>query len=161
VLFQKKQQKGFYYTVGYSLFSAEDLYANGKWYNDENNLQNTLGVTLGAEILRHHALSVRLSAAEGRPYSKARFFTSSATGGEYFGYDTAAGYYTERLSPSLSVNLRYGFNFFPKWGTITGYIEIWNLLNYQPVIERRLGATGYRNVKANGIIPLAGISVEF
>jgi hypothetical protein len=161
VLFQKKQQKGLYYAVGYSLFSAENRYADGKWYNDVNNLRNTLGVTLGARFLRHHALSVRLSAAEGRPYSKARFFTLPGNSSEYFDYDTAAGYYTERLSPSASVNLRYGFNFFPKWGTVTGYIEIWNLLNYQPVIERRLGISGYRNIRANGIIPLAGIAVEF
>ena len=154
--FQKKQQKGFYYALGFSLFSAMDQYANGVWYEDENDLRTTLGLTLGAEFFRHHNISVRLTAADGRPYSVA---STNAAG--VFTYDSTAGYYTKRLDPSLSLNLRYGFNFFPKWGTVTGYIELWNVFNYQPVIERRLGASGYRDIRANGIIPLAGISAEF
>ncbi len=154
--FQKKQQKGFYYAIGWSLFSAMDKYANGVWYSDANDLRTTLGVTLGTEFLRHHSLSVRVSAAGGRPYSVA---STNVQG--IFSYDGADGYYTKRLDPSASLTFRYGFNFFPKWGTITGYIEIWNILDYQPVIERTLGAAGYRDVKANGIIPLAGIEIEF
>jgi len=155
-LFQKKEQKGLYYTVGGSLFSAEDRYASGVWYQDENNVRATLSATLGAQILKHHTVSLKFSAAGGRPYSVLRY---DPTG--YFTYDSTAGYYTKRLDPSLSVNFRYGFAFFPSWGTITGYVEFWNLLNYQPVVTRTVTYNGYRDFRANGIIPLAGIMADF
>jgi hypothetical protein len=155
-MFQKKQQKGLYYTVGGSFSSAKDRYANGIWYPDENDVRATLNATLGAQFLRHHTVSLRFSAAGGKPYSVLRL-----TSGGYFTYDSATGYNTKRLDPMVSANLRYGFVFFPSWGTITGYVEFWNLLNYQPVIIRTVEASGYRDFRANGIIPLAGIMVEF
>jgi|GEM_PF-2174500 len=154
--FQKKQQKGLFYAVGYSLFSVKNRYTDRKWYDDTKNARNTLAFTLGATLFKTHILSLRLSAAEGRPYSKAVY---DSTG--FFEYDTTAGYFTERLDPTCSVNLRYSFRFFKQWGNITGYLEIWNLLNYSPVVERYKGYNGYRDFSGNGLIPLAGITIDF
>lgn len=154
--FQKKQQKGLFYAAGYSLFSVKNQYADGRWYNDIKNARNSLAFTLGVTFLKSHTLSLRLAAAEGRPYSKAI--------PDSFGimqYDTTAGYYTERLDPTCSVNLRYSFRFFRHWGNITGYVEIWNVLNYSPVVERYKGYTSYRDFAGNGLIPLAGITIDF
>jgi hypothetical protein len=156
LLLQKQQQKGLFYALGYSLFSVKDRYSDGKWYNNANNLQNTLGLTLGTRFLTHHGISVRLSAAQGRPYCK---ILPAEHGSVTF--DSTAGYYTERLDPTLSANVRYSFILFPQWGTVTGYVEVWNVINYTPVIRREMGWNGYRDTRSNGIIPLVGISCEF
>jgi hypothetical protein len=155
-MFQKKQQKGLYYTIGGSVFSAENRYANGTWYPDENDVRATMNATLGAQFLRHHTVSLRCFTSGGKPYS----VIGLNDDGEY-DYDSTKGYNTKRLDPMSSINLRYGFVFFPSWGTITGYVEFWNLLNYQPVVLRYVAWSGYRDFKANGIIPLAGIMAEF
>jgi hypothetical protein len=49
----------------------------------------------------------------------------------------------------------------PQWGTVTGYVELWHVINYTPVIRRELGWNGYQDTRSNGIIPLVGISCEF
>jgi hypothetical protein len=153
---QKQRQEGIFYSIGYSLFSSQNRYADGKWYNDENNLQNTLGLTLGARFNKHHEFSVRLAAAQGRPYCA---ITKDPQGKA--DYDPITGFFTKRLDPSFSTNVRYSFILFPKWGTVTGYIEAWNLFDYTPVIRREVGPYSYWDFKSNGIIPLVGISSEF
>ena len=154
--FQKKQQKGVFYALGYSLFSVRNRYADGKWYNDVRNVRNSLALTIGTSLFKSHTLSLRLAAAEGRPYSKV---VADSMG--VLHYDTTAGYFTERLNPTCNLNIRYSFRFFRKWGNITGYAEIWNLLNYSPVVERYKGYYGYRDYQGNGIIPLAGFTIDF
>jgi hypothetical protein len=65
---------------------------------------------------------------------------------------------------NVSVNFRYTFKSFLAWGNITGYIEVMNLLNYTPVVERYFDPyhkDGYRDFECNGILPVAGITVDF
>ncbi len=156
ISFQKKQQKGIYYAAGYSIFSIKNRYADGKWYSDSRNVRNSLALTIGANFLKLHTLSLRLAVAGGRPYSKV---ISDTLG--ILHYDSTSGFFTERLQPTCNLNLRYNFRFFRKWGNITGYLEIWNLLNYTPVVERYKGFYSYRDYQGNGIIPLAGITIDF
>jgi hypothetical protein len=155
ILLQKHRQEGFFYTIGYSVFTLKNRYADGIWYNDVNSLQNSLGLTMGAQFNKNHEFSLRLSAGQGRPYCK-------ITHREVYSYDTTAVYFSQRLEPTFTVNVRYSFNLFPRWGTITGYVEAWNLFNYTPVIERVITPwEGYRDFLPNGIIPMVGISIEF
>jgi hypothetical protein len=155
--FQKKRQRGFYYGFSYSWMSVRNEYADGHWYDDANDVRNHGNLTLGFEFLKHHCIAARMAFSEGRPYSAG---SKLDEGGMV--YDTTKGYFTERLDqPVVSVNLRYNFRLFPRFGTITGYIELWNVLNYTPVLERHLGWYGYTDYRGNGIIPVAGLMVDF
>jgi hypothetical protein len=155
--FRKKRQRGFYYTLGYALSSVKNRYADGKWYDDANSVRNNGSLLLGLEFLKRHGVSARIYASEGKPYSK--IVPSSEQGGMV--YDTTAPYYSEQLDPVVSVNMRYSFRFYPRFGTITGYVEAWNLLNYKPVVMRSRGWSGYWDETALGIIPFLGLTADF
>jgi hypothetical protein len=147
-----------YYTCSYALFNVENRYTNKKWYNDENNVAMVGNLTVGSNFAKHHGLSLRLTASGGRPYSAIQ----RVGPGNSFEYDTAKGYYTERLDPLLSASCRYSFTFDRTWGSMTGYIEIWNLFNQTSVMQRYFnGSSGYEDMHLNGIIPIAGVKVYF
>ena len=155
--FQKKQQNGLYYALGYSLSSVRNQYANGKWYRDAEDVRNHGSLLLGVEFLRRHSISTRIYFSDGKPYSEAFYDEES----DHMEIDSTIPYYSKRLDPVASVNLRYNFRFYPSFGTVTGYIEVWNLLNYQPVVRRESGRYGYRDTKALGLIPFLGVTVDF
>jgi hypothetical protein len=158
VLFRKGRFDRFYYAFSYSLFTVKNRYVNGNWYNDENNIRSTAGLTLGSNFAKNHGLSFRLAVAGGRPYSA---ITSSGPDND-FEYDTTKGFYSEQLDPIVTASLRYSFTLNRKWGNLTGYLEIWNLFNQTPVAERYYnGSSGYRDFKPNGILPLAGLKADF
>jgi hypothetical protein len=157
-VFSKNTFDRFYYACSYSLFTVENQYVNGKWYNDENNVGMVANVTVGSNFARHHGLSLRLIASGGRPYSQIRQLSM----GNGFDYDSTKGYNTERLDPLFSANLRYSFTFDRSWGNVTGYIEIWNLFNQTSVMQRQFSrSSGYSDILLNGIIPIAGVKFSF
>ena len=151
-----KRQTGLYYSLAYSLFSVKNRYADKSWYDDKNNLRNTFSGTLGIKFRKFHSLAFRVFAAEGRPYSLA---VTDSLG--RLQYDKSLGYYTERLDPLCSMNVRYSFNISRHWGNLTGYLEVWNFLNYTPVVERNKGYREYYETNTNGLIPILGFSVDF
>lgn len=158
VFFQKKRQKGLYYAFGYSLSAVKNRYTDKKWYSDVEDVRNHGSFLLGVEFLRRHSISARMYFSEGRPYVSGVF--DSENGGMVI--DDDVPYYSERIKdPSFSVNLRYNFRFYPSFGTITGYVEAWNLLNYQPVVRREIGWQDYHDVTALGIIPFIGLTADF
>ena len=153
ITFQKKAQQGLYYAVGYSLSSVMDKYADGEWYDNAENVRNHGSFLLGMEFLKRHSISGRVYFSEGRPYSP-------ITTDKQYGYqmiDTTKRYFSQRLDPVVSVNLRYNFRFYPTFGTVTGYIEAWNLFNYRPVIKKEPGWSQ----EALGIIPFLGLTADF
>jgi hypothetical protein len=152
----RKQQERFFYALCYSLLTIRNNYADGKWHNDKNNVRNSLALTLGANLFKSHSVSLRICATEGRPYCKVK---TDLTG--VLLYDEAAGYFTERLQPTCTVNFRYNLHLFRKWGNLIVYFELWNLLNYSPVLERQKGYLNYVDVQAGGIVPMAGITADF
>jgi len=155
--FQKKEQQGLYYAAGFSLSSVQNRYTDGKWYADAQNVRTHGSLLLGKEFLKRHSISSRIYLSEGRPYSKG-YVDDEA---RYMVLDTTQAYLSGRLDPVVSVNLRYNFRFYPTFGTVTGYIEAWNLFNYQPVITRTLGWREYVEQKALGIIPFIGLTADF
>jgi hypothetical protein len=154
--FKKRKQTGLYYSLAYSLFSVKNRYADKSWYDDKNNLRNTLSGTLGIKFRKFHSLAFRVYAAEGRPYSLA---VTDSLG--RLKYDKSLGYYSGRLDPLCSMNVRYSFNISRHWGNVTGYLEVWNFLNYTPVVEKNKGYREYYETNTNGLIPILGFSVDF
>lgn len=120
-------------------------------------MRNHGSLLLGIEFLKRHSISGRVYLSEGRPYCDTLYNAKY----NQVSLDTTKSYYSERLSPVVSVNLRYSFRFYPSFGTITGYIEAWNLFNYQPVVYRQIAWNGYWDQKALTIIPFIGLTADF
>ena len=73
----------------------------------------------------------------------------------YAMYDTTGGYFDKRLKqPVVSVNLHYSFRFYPRFGTVTGYIELWNLLNYTRSLNSTLAGGGITTTGATVLFRL-------
>ena len=143
----KKKHEGFYYALSYTWFSIQKKYGNNKWYDDQYNLRNSAILTTGMKFNKHHHLSLKTVASEGRIYLENL---------DWHGIERPR-IVTERLDPILSVSLRYQFSLLPSFANIDGYIEIWNLLNYKPVIEK----TKYDSIRAQEILPIFGLTAEF
>jgi hypothetical protein len=152
---QNPNWHGCYYGIGYSLFSVKEKYANGSWYDDPENVRSNLAVTLGAEFLKHHGFSLRALIHGGRPYSKDK--TDEVYGNSL---DKSNEYYSERLPMVISIAARYNFSFSPRLGTVTGYVDIWNLLNRTQATRRSYTWNKDGETKENGIIPLLGVIVD-
>lgn len=158
ISFQKKRYDTFYYSFNYSLFQVENEYTDGTWYLDENSIRNAAGISLGSNFLKNHGIALRLQVSEGKPCTPA---VRDAASNRWV-IDSTRAYYSDRLDPIISLNLRYSFKVFRKWGNITGYLEVWNILNNQPVVERYLDSRrGFVNYTTNGILPVAGFTVDF
>ena len=155
--FQKKKYDHLLYALSGSVFDVKNRYTDNKWYNDENNVRGTLGLTVGTNF-RKHGISLRASASGGRPYTPVSYDKQSG----FYHLDSTKDYYEASLDPLLTLNLRYTFKLYPRWGSILGYFELWNLLNYTPVVERYFSPwTGYNDFRSNGILPIGGITVHF
>jgi hypothetical protein len=160
LMLQKKQYDKFYYSGSYSLFTAENKYVNGKWYHDRMDVGQVLNLSAGTNVLKHHGFALRANIAGGRRYTP-------VTGNplkNIYEINKEEEYYSKHLPVNVSLNFRYTFKSFLTWGNITGYVEVMNLLHYTPVIDRYYDAyanNGYRDFRGNGILPVAGIMVDF
>ncbi|KMQ52419.1 TonB-dependent receptor plug [Chitinispirillum alkaliphilum] len=155
--FRKERFDAFYYSLNYSLSRVENKYVNRKWYDDEYSLRNVLGISVGSNFSKNHGLSMRLQLSEGKKYSPMVFDPLID-----FWYFEENQFNSRRLDPVISINLRYSFRTFFDWGNVTGYLEVWNLTNSKPVVRRKVDFfSPYLDFRANGIIPVAGLSVEF
>jgi hypothetical protein len=145
---EKKADTPFYYSLGIALSSVKDQYANGKWYNDKNDVQATSTLILGSLIGKHHRLSVRFTATQGRPYADGLANPSET-------------YYTERFFPLYSLNARYSFDYQGRRARFGAYVEILNILNQTPFIYQDVENLKVVSQRENGILPLCGIAVGF
>ncbi len=161
IMFQKKKYDKFYYSFAYSLFFAKNKYTNGKYYNDKNSMRNTLSCIVGTNFRKHHGLALRFSAMEGRPYCKEILIGDENEKKSVI--DTTKTYYSKRFDPMFSLNLRYTFKIYKKWGNLMGYIDILNVLNLSPTVDRffHSGRQIYMDDKVNGIMPVAGITLDW
>jgi hypothetical protein len=160
LMFQKKQYDKLYYSGSYSMFTVENKYTNGKWYHDQMDIGQALNVSVGTNVLKHHGFALRAQIAGGRCYSPVIY---NQVDKRYI-LDSTEEYYSKHLPMNASLNFRYTFKSFLAWGNITGYIEVMNLLNYEPVVERYFDPyhkDGFRDYRCNGILPVAGIMVDF
>jgi hypothetical protein len=158
VQFQKKKFDVLYYGATASILSIKNRYVNAKWYNDERNARGKVGVTVGTNFLKHHGLALRVDLNGGRPYCLVKYDEQRLS----YVLDGGVAYYSRFLDPYVSTSLRYSFRVSRKWGNLFAYLEVWNALNQTPVVERYLDpARGYRDFRANGILPIAGLTVSF
>lgn len=164
LMFQKTVHDRFYYSFAYSFFNSLNRYsepaANERWFNDEFNMRNTFSMLLGSNFNKHHGLSLRMSASEGKPYNK-MIIKENEYGIKYTENDKTAGYFTERFDPAFSMHLRYSFRYYMSWGNITGYLEIMNVLNNQQPYGRWFDGKNWVLQRQNGILPVAGVTVDF
>lgn len=159
-LLQKRKYDRLYYSGSFSLFSIENKYTDGKWYHDEMDVGKTFGLSIGSNINKHHGVSIRMQLYNGRRYSPIVFNQLE----DRYEIDSTSGYHSRHLPLFASLNLRYTFKAFLNRGNITGYLEVMNLLNSMPVVERyfdRYSRTGFKDYESNGILPVAGITVDF
>jgi hypothetical protein len=152
VSLKQKPSDRFYYTLGMSLSSVRDRYANGRWYSDKNDIQAASTLILGSSIGRHQRISARFSASQGRPYATSGFDT--------LGY-YAKEYYTKRFDPLYSVSLRYSIDYQGRKVRYGAYLEVLNALNQTPYVYQEYYQGEYLNRRMNGILPLAGVTVSF
>lgn len=160
LLFQKKQYDNFYYSASYALFNVENRYLNGKWYHDQMDIGQVLNVSVGTNVMKHHGFALRTLIAGGRRYTPVTYHPLE----NWYVFDSTEEYYSKHLPMNASLNFRYTFKSFLAWGNITGYVEVMNLLNYTPLVERYFDPyhkDGYRDFRCNGIVPVVGIMVDF
>ncbi|MBN1980349.1 MAG: TonB-dependent receptor plug domain-containing protein [Chitinivibrionales bacterium] len=148
------------YSAGYSLFAVQNKYSNGSWYADNNEVRNSLTLTMGYTVNQSHSASLRLSASEGLPYSSMiivpidEFFSEAI-------FDTTEGYNTKRFDPILSLSLRYQYTTQQSWGHFSGYIDLLNCLNQTPILKRAFRVNRFIYRRKSGILPVAGITLTF
>lgn len=160
LMFQKKKYDKFYYSGSYSLFTAENKYLNGKWYHDRMDVGQVVNLSVGTNVLKHHGFALRANIAGGRRYTPVTYNPLE----NIYEINKEEKYNSKHLPVNVSLNFRYTFKSFLAWGNITGYVEVMNLLDYTPVIDRYFDGysrNGYRDLKGNGILPVAGVMVDF
>jgi hypothetical protein len=159
-LLQKRKYDKLYYSGSLSIFSILNKYTNNKWYHDEMDVGKTLGLSIGSNINKHHGISMRMQLSNGRRYTPVVYNELERA----YEIDSTSEYYSKHLPLFASLNLRYTFKIFLNRGNVTGYLEVLNLLNYMPVVERFFDAyseKGFRDYECNGIFPVAGVTVDF
>lgn len=155
ISFQKKKYSHLYYSLSGALFNVENKYRNGKWYNDENNARCNLGLSIGYNAY-HNGIALRLAITGGRPYTQAVYDQENNRNI----FDST--FFSAFFDPFININIRYTFKLYPKWGNITGFIDLWNVLNQTPVIQRGYWKwSGFWDVRSNGTLPVAGITADF
>ena len=161
----KKKLDKFYYQVSYSLFNVLRLYENGKWYNDDYNLRNSLNMIIGSNFHRSHRISVRMDLSEGFPYTKIDKTASDAYKRTL--YAIGDGWNVKRRNIRIKLALRYDATFYLKWGNITCYLEVENILNQRDVffeyysIGESFPEGEIVNHLSRGFIPMGGFTVDF
>jgi hypothetical protein len=138
-----------HYTWCAAISSVQNRYLNGRWYDDPNDVGATSTLLLGRSLGDHHHLSVRFSASQGRPA------IASAD-------DTSGVYYVGRFFPLYSLNFRYGCAYRWRQVKLGAYIEVLNALNQTPFVYQEIfNDRPLLNQRMNGILPMAGLWLEF
>ncbi|MBD3316139.1 MAG: hypothetical protein GF344_10150 [Chitinivibrionales bacterium] len=161
---RKKRRDHFFYELAYTFYSVRRQYTNGAWYNDHNNLRNTATMIVGSNFHKNHGVSVRCDLSEGRPYTPIDEEASADSFRTV--YDLSVGPYKQRRDPRIKLSLRYNSTGYYRWGNITGYVEIQNLLNQKDVVNEYFSAgdglseTNVVRYLSRGIFIVGGVTVD-
>jgi hypothetical protein len=170
VSIKKMQFDKFYFSAGYSFNMTENRYANNKWYPDAQNRRNSGFLTIGTNYFKHHGLALTIKAGEGVPYSTMRTVQDTSIWNDgsihyYYRLEHLNEQYWmhKRFDSYALLGLRYSFRVFPRWGNITGYIDIQNLLDqripYAVDFDPNTGDITF--LKGSCLLPMFGITVDF
>lgn len=167
---KKMQFDKFYFSAGYSFNITERRYTNNKWYPDAQNRRNSGFLTIGSNYFKHHGLALTIKAGEGVPYSTMKAVRDSSVwydGSVHYWYhlehQDERNWMHKRFDPYILLGLRYSFRVFPRWGNITGYVDIQNVLDrripYTLDYDPNNGEITF--LKGSGLLPMLGITADF
>ncbi len=161
----KKKQDQFFYQLSYSLYSAKRKYENRKWYNADNNLRNSVKLILGSNFHKSHCAMFRFDLTEGYPYTKIDKEISNVQ--HVTLYDIRDGWNKSRRKLRTKLSFRYNLTFYRKWGNITSYVEIQNILNQKDVfyeyysLGEKYPNGNIKKILSRGIFPVGGMTIDF
>jgi len=161
----KKKLDKFYYQVSYSLFNARRLYEDGEWYDDDYNLRNNLKTIVGSNFHKCHRVSLRMDLSEGNPYTSIDEDASDIYKRTL--YKIEDGWNTKRRTMRAKFSIRYDATLYRKWGNITGYFEVQNILNQRDVYYEYYSLGKYfpkgkvEEILTRGIFPIGGCTIDF
>lgn len=155
-----RNYKGFFYSLGGSLFDVKNRYNDGKWYDDWTDVRYTYSLAFGACFFNDHILSLSVQGSGGRPYCP-QMIALDCIKRPYAVYDPDASYYSGRLDKLVSTNMRYSFTKRIGRFRIESFAEMINLLNYKPTLEYQFNGVGFIEIKPFGFTPVIGFNVQW
>jgi hypothetical protein len=147
-----------FYSLAGSLFDVKNKYGNGQWHNDWTNVGATFSLDIGSRV-GGHLLSVSLRGSGGRPTCGERIVVD-CMGRKSVVLDTAAPFFSQRLSTLLMANLRYEYSIKIGNRGVAAFIEVLNVLNCQPTLEYKFNGDRFIEVKPFGFTPILGCMVN-
>lgn len=147
------------YSVGGSVFRVYNKYRDGTWYNDWTDVGFTLNISGGVSFLKHHKVSFTAKVMGGRPCTE-QGIASDCIGRKYAVIPEGTRWFGSRLDKMFSVDLRYECRHVIRRTSIEGSLEILNLSNSQPVLERHFNGERFINVTPFGFTPIIGVSIS-
>lgn len=157
---QKKKKDKFYYNIAYTLLNSEVQYKDKKWYSSDYNLRNNATIVLGSQFHKSHGICARFDLSEGYPYTPIDLEASDFT----TRYDVSNGWNSKRRDFRAKIGLRYDLTWYLKRMNITGYVEVKNILNQSDIIHESYNPSNggsISQVKGIGILPIAGLTIDF
>lgn len=167
---KKMQFDKLYFSVGYSFNMTKRRYSNNKWYPDAQNRRNSGFCTIGSNYFKHHGLALTLKAGEGVPYSTMKVVQDSVVWNDgslhqiyHLEHLDERYWMHKRFEPYVLLGLRYSFRVFPRWGNITGYVDIQNVLDQgiPYALDYDPDTGGIIFMKGSRILPMLGITADF
>ncbi|MBD3344358.1 MAG: TonB-dependent receptor plug domain-containing protein [Chitinivibrionales bacterium] len=161
----KKKLDNLYYQFSYTFYNSLQEYENNEWYVSDENLRNCASLILGSNFNKNHRLSMRFDFSEGRPYTPIDQEVSFLSGETV--YDFADGWNSKRRPMRTKLALRYDATWYFRWGNITSYFEIKNVLNQKDIVAEyyslgdRFPEGEIKQFKGQGIMPVGGFKLDF
>jgi hypothetical protein len=152
--------KRFFYSLGASLFDVKNRYNDGTWCDDWTAVRYTYSFSVGACIAGENTLSFSVQGSGGRPYCP-QVVALDCIARPYVTYDPGAAYYSGRLDEIIATNLRYSLTKRIGRFTVESFLEIVNVLNYQPTLEYQFNGVSFTEIKPFGYTPAAGCTVRW
>ena len=148
-----------FYCLSGSLFDVQNRYDDGVWHNDWTDVRYTFSLSGGVRFFNHHVFSASLRGSGGRPFC-AQTISADCRGVKSVHIDTSESYFSRRLDPLVTANLRYGFTGKMLGAEVETFVEILNAFNYMPALEYKFNGDHFIAVKPFGFTPIVGCTVR-
>ncbi|MFO7445746.1 MAG: TonB-dependent receptor [Ignavibacteriaceae bacterium] len=132
IMFHQKMTDSYYGILSYSYSKTENKALDNILRPGAFDNRNVLNIVLGYQFSKEDELSLKFKYAGGRPYTPFEMNKSIETGEGVLDLNRIN---TERYDDYQRLDLRYDERFFFKWGTLTTYISIENILGKKNVLN--------------------------
>ncbi len=141
-----------------SLSVGYDKYFDGEWYQDGNGFLRKVSFSVDCNVWRKHYLTASFDAQSGKKFSSVYY--DSTTG--YWYADKNSPFNSGSLDPVFDLSIRYTMHRTIGALDLDLYVDVYNVLNLTPVIEKRVTSWGeYQELRKNGIVPTIGLRLTF